>query len=118
MWPHSKSPANWARVRRLPRSLSPALYEGAKSVLLAGPERAPWIAGWGRVTQREAIDERLNKAPRNEVDASLRDLIVGSKELPWTQVIFKHSSVNGQMEANFRRLRSHGSSSMANVGVF
>ena len=42
----------------------------------------------------------MNKAPRSEVSASLRDLIAGSKRLPWTRVIFMHRAVNVQRAAD------------------
>lgn len=39
---------------------------------------------------------RCKKAPRSEVDASLRDLNIGSNKLPWTNIIFYGTSANGQ----------------------
>jgi hypothetical protein len=38
----------------------------------------------------------MKKAPRSEVDASLRDLHSGSKRLPWTRIIFFVTSDGGQ----------------------
>ena len=47
-------------------------------------------------------DER-QKAPRSEVDASLRDLHSGSKRLPWTRIIFFVTSDVGQREVGIGR---------------
>ena len=38
----------------------------------------------------------MRKTPRSEVNASLRDLYIGSKRLPWTRVIFLSTSSSGQ----------------------
>jgi hypothetical protein len=38
----------------------------------------------------------VQKAPRSEVGASLRDLNSGSKRLPWTRVILSVTSASGQ----------------------
>jgi hypothetical protein len=38
----------------------------------------------------------VEKAPRSEVSASLRDLNSGSKQLPWTEVILLATSASGQ----------------------
>ena len=38
----------------------------------------------------------MQKSPRSEVSASLRDLNSGSKRLPWTRVILSVTSVSGQ----------------------
>ena len=51
------------------------------------------------------------QTPRNEVDASLRDLIVGSKQLPWTQVILTYTSVNVQRDSGSRKDRWIGQQS-------
>ena len=41
-------------------------------------------------------ESEVQKAPRSEVSASLRDLNSGSKRLPWTRVILSVISVSGQ----------------------
>ena len=46
----------------------------------------------------------MRKAPRSEVDASLRDLHSGSKRLPWTRVIFIATSLGGQGEVGLGRV--------------
>ena len=38
----------------------------------------------------------VQKAPRSEVSASLRDLNSGSNKLPWTSIIFYVTSASGQ----------------------
>ena len=38
----------------------------------------------------------MQKAPRSEVSASLRDLNSGSSTLPWTSIIFYGTSARGQ----------------------
>ena len=38
----------------------------------------------------------MQKAPRSEVSASLRDLNSGSSKLPWTSIIFHGTSASGQ----------------------
>lgn len=42
--------------------------------------------------------EGVGKAPRSEVDASLRDLHSGSNDLPWTSIIFYGISASGQRD--------------------
>lgn len=59
---------------------------------------------WGRVTtEEESVGEQT---PRSEVNASLRDLIVGSKRLPWTLVILSQRSVNVQRDSDWTGPRS------------
>jgi len=44
-------------------------------------------------------ESEVQKAPRSEVSASLRDLNSGSNRLPWTEVILLVISVSGQRDA-------------------
>ena len=50
----------------------------------------------------------MNKTPRSEVSASLRDLIAGTNRLPWTHVIFVYRAVNVQSEAGAQRSQKSG----------
>jgi hypothetical protein len=42
------------------------------------------------------VKRAVQKAPRSEVSASLRDLNSGSSKLPWTNIIFYGTSASGQ----------------------